>query len=179
MDEADYIIGWNNRAFDVKHLRTEFITNGFTPPSPHRDIDLMVVAKRNFGFMSNRLSYVAQELGAGSKLANSGTDLWRTLRTGKGAALAKAKAEMEAYNKQDVVLTEEVYHIMLPWVDGLNIPIYNGTEEPACSNCGSENLHYRGVQIAATRSYRRFQCQQCGKWGREVKCESAVSSVAV
>jgi len=179
LDEADYVVGWNSRGFDVKHLRTEFITNGLTPPSPHKDLDLMLVAKRNFGFMSNRLSYVAQELGAGAKLANGGSDLWRTLRVGKGAELKAAKEMMEAYNKQDVVLTEEVYQIMLPWVDGLNIPIYNGTEEPACSNCGSENLHYRGVQIAATRSYRRFQCQGCGKWGREVKCESAVSSVAV
>ncbi len=179
LDEADYIVGWNSRAFDVKHLRTEFITQGLTPPSPHKDIDLMVVAKRNFGFMSNRLSYVAEQLGAGAKLDNGGADLWRSLRTAKGAELKAAKAMMEAYNKQDVALTEEVYHIMLPWVDGLNVPIYNGTEEPACSNCGSTTLHYRGVQIAATRSYRRFQCQMCGKWGREVKCESAVQSVAV
>ena len=178
MDEADYIVGWNSRAFDVKHLRTEFITAGLNPPSPHKDIDLMVVAKRHFGFMSNRLSYVAQQLGAGSKLENGGSDLWRTLRYGKGQELKDAKAMMEAYNKQDVVLTEELYEIMLPWVDGLNVHLFNGTEAPACSNCGSTNIHYRGVQVAVTRSYRRFQCQDCGKWGREVKCESSVSSVS-
>ena len=179
MDEADYIVGWNSRSFDVKHLRTEFITQHISPPSPHKDVDLMVVAKRNFGFMSNRLSYVAQQLGAGSKLANGGQHLWRTLRYGKGQELKDAKAMMEAYNIQDVVLTEEVYQIMLPWVDNLNIPIYNEVDVPACSNCGSYSIQYRGVQVAATRSYRRFQCQECGKWGREVKSESSVVSIGV
>lgn len=179
LDEADYVVGWNSKGFDCKHLRTEFIKAGLTPPSPHRDLDLMVTSKRHFGFMSNRLSYVAQELGAGQKFETGGGDLWKTLRYGKGAELKEAQRKMEAYNKQDVLLTEEMYYIMLPWVDGLNIPIYDGTVEPACSNCGSENLHYRGVQIAATRSYRRFQCQQCGKWGREVKSVDSVQSVAI
>lgn len=179
LDEADYVIGWNSKNFDCKHLRTEFIKNGMTPPSPHKDLDLMLVARRNFGFMSNRLSYVAQELGVGEKLATGGADLWRDLRYGSSEAKKEAKLHMEAYNKQDVVLTEQLYHHLLPWVDGLNIPIYTGIEGPACSNCGSNNIHYRGVQVAATRSYQRFQCQQCGKWGRETKSIGAVQSAAI
>ena len=75
LDEADYVVGWNSKGFDCKHLRTEFIKAGLFPTSPHRDLDLMVVAKRHFGFMSNRLSYVAQELGAGQKLETGGSDL--------------------------------------------------------------------------------------------------------
>jgi hypothetical protein len=179
LDSADYVVGWNSKGFDCKHLRTEFIKAGLTPPSPHRDLDLMLTSKRHFGFMSNRLSYVAQELGAGEKLATGGGDLWKTLRYSKGAELKEAQRKMEEYNKQDVVLTEEMYHILLPWVDGLNIPIYNESENPSCSNCGSENIHYRGLQVAATRSYHRFQCQQCGKWGRETKSVNSVQSVAI
>jgi hypothetical protein len=179
LDEADYVVGWNSKGFDCKHLRTEFILAGLTPPSPHKDLDLMLVARRNFGFMSNRLGYVGKLLGAGQKLETGGGDLWKTLRYGKGVELKDAQQNMEEYNKQDVLLTEEVYHILLPWVDGLNIPIYNDVEGPACSNCGSENIHYRGLQIAATRSYQRFQCQQCGKWGRETKSVSSVQSAAI
>ena len=179
LDEADYVVGWNSKSFDCKHLRTEFVKQGLTPPSPHRDLDLMLVAKRNFGFMSNRLSYVAQELGAGQKLETGGGDLWRTLRYGKGEKLKEAKRLMQAYNEQDVLLTEEVYHLMLPWVDGLNIPLYDQSEDVCCSNCGSSNVHYRGIQVAATRSYHRFQCQNCGKWGRENKSISAVASSAI
>ena len=179
LDEADYVVGWNSKNFDCKHLRTEFIKAGLTPPAPHKDLDLMLTARRNFGFMSNRLSYVAQELGAGQKLETGGAALWRTLRYGKGAELKEAQRLMEQYNKQDVLLTEELYDILLPWVDGLNIPLYEGSEDVLCSNCGSDNIHYRGVQVAATRSYHRFQCQNCGKWGRDTKCVSAVSSVSV
>ena len=179
LDEADYVVGWNSKGFDCKHLRTEFIKNGFNPPSPHRDIDLMLTAKRNFGFMSNRLSFVAEELGAGQKLETGGANLWRTLRYGKGAELKEAQQLMEQYNKQDVLLTEELYDIMLPWVEGLNIPIYDQSEDVCCSNCGSNNIHYRGIQVAATRSYHRFQCQSCGKWGRETKSVTAVPSVSI
>ncbi len=179
LDEADYVIGWNSKGFDCRHLRTEFIKSGLKPPSPHRDIDLMLTAKRNFGFMSNRLSYVAEELGAGQKLETGGANLWRTLRYGKGAELKKAQTLMEQYNKQDVLLTEQVYDIMLPWVDGLNIPLYENKSEVCCSNCGSDAIHYRGIQVAATRSYQRFQCQNCGKWGRETKSVAAVPSVSL
>ena len=179
LNEADYVVGWNSKGFDCKHLRTEFIKGGLTPPSPHRDLDLMLIARRNFGFMSNRLSYVAQELGCGEKMETGGSDLWRTLRNGKGVTLKSAQKTMEAYNKQDVLLTEELYDKMLPWVDGLNIPLYDGTVDPACSNCGSDNIQYRGFQVAATRSYHRFQCQQCGKWGRENKSLTATSSSAI
>lgn len=179
VDEADYIVGWNSKGFDLKHLRTEFITHGWTPPSPHKDIDLMMVAKRNFGFMSNRLSFVAQELGCGQKLETGGMDLWRTLRYGEGEPLELARKKMQEYNIQDVLLTEQIYDIMLPWVDGLNIPLYNDSDEVSCSNCGSTNIHYRGIQVAATRSYHRFQCQMCGKWGRENKCVNTVASTGV
>lgn len=176
MDEADYIVGWNSKSFDMKHLRTEIISAGMGPPSPHKDIDLMLVARRNFGFMSNRLAYVAEQLGAGSKLATGGADLWRTLRNGTGKTLAAAQQKMEDYNCQDVLLTEEMYYLLLPWVTGLNIPLYAGTSENACANCGSVNIHYRGKAVAATRSYRRFQCQDCGKWGKENKFIDAVTS---
>lgn len=179
LDEADYVVGWNSKGFDCKHLRTEIIKEGLTPPSPHRDLDLMITAKRHFNFMSNRLSFVAQELGVGRKLDTGGGDLWKTLRNGKGQALKDARQHMQAYNEQDVLLTEEVYHKMLPWVDGLNIPLYSQSEEVSCSNCGSTKIHYRGIQVAATRSYHRFQCQDCGKWGKENKCVTSVPASAI
>ena len=40
-NEADVMIHYNGRTFDVPHLNREFIENGFAPPSPFQQIDLL------------------------------------------------------------------------------------------------------------------------------------------
>jgi len=76
MDEADIVVGWNSQAFDVKHIRRELLEAGYTPPSPWRDLDLMKVVKQQFKMPSNKLDYVAQLLGVGSKTKHTGFQLW-------------------------------------------------------------------------------------------------------
>ena len=43
MDQAVVLIGWNSAAFDSKHIKREFIENGYLPPSPWIELDLMKV----------------------------------------------------------------------------------------------------------------------------------------
>ena len=171
MDEADYIVGWNSKSFDVKHLRSAMIMHELPPPSPHKDIDLMVQAKRNFSFLSNRMNEVAKNLDQKGKIATGGGDLWRRLRTAKGEELWEARNLMAEYNKRDVELTEELYGLMLPWCSGINVPLFRDGDEvgPFCSACDSDNIQYRGYARTTTRSYKRFQCNECGKWGKENK----------
>ena len=33
LNEADAVMGWNSKGFDMKHLNREFLENGLTPPS--------------------------------------------------------------------------------------------------------------------------------------------------
>src|SRR5690606_13551645 len=35
IDEADVVVGYNSKSFDMKHLKREFVLAGMTPPSPH------------------------------------------------------------------------------------------------------------------------------------------------
>lgn len=181
LDEADYVVGWNSKGFDVKHLRTEFILADLTPPSPHKDIDLMLTARKNFGFMSNRMGFIAEQLDLKGKTATGGAELWKKLREAKGSELADARDLMAGYNCRDVELTQELYYLMRPWVTGLNLPTHEEGESvgPSCSNCNSDDVHYRGIQVATSRRYRRFQCQQCGKWGRETASDGSVGAVGV
>lgn len=177
MDEADFIVGWNSKNFDVKHLRTEMIMHGMTPPSPHKDIDLMQVAKRNFGFLSNRMAYIAQELDQGGKLATGGADLWKQLRNAKGDELRKARKKMAAYNRRDVDLTMELWTLLKPWTSAVNLPNYRDGVSPACPVCESENIQYRGLARTLTATYRRFQCVDCGRWGRDTHSVRRTTSV--
>ena len=114
MEEADVLIGWNSASFDHKHIKREFLENGMTPPSIVKDLDLMSIVKANFRFPSNKLDYVAQALGVGSKVKHSGFDLWIGCMAGKESSWR----EMKKYQIQDVVLLEELYQVLLPWLPG-------------------------------------------------------------
>lgn len=162
LDEADAVVGWNSAAFDMKHLRREFIENGMLPPSPSKDIDLMKVARQQFKFPSNKLDYVAQKLGVGQKVKHSGFDLWINCMSGD----EKAWREMRKYQIQDVNLLVDLYEKFMPWIK--NHPAHIN-ETIACVNCNSNHIQSRGLARTMSGVYQRYQCQNCGKWLRGSK----------
>jgi hypothetical protein len=162
MSEADGIIGWNSAGFDVKHLKREFVLAGLGPPAPHVDIDLLRTARRQFKFASNKLEHVARQLGVGGKVKHDGFELWVKCM----ADDPKAWALMKKYCVGDVVLTEQVYDRLLPWIQGHPHPGLFGGPKAGCPNCGSMALQMRGPYVTQACRYQRFQCQDCGKYGR-------------
>lgn len=169
LDEADAIIHYNGRSFDVPHANREFVELGLSPPSPYKQIDLLRAIKKQFRFPSNKLEYVADTLDIGAKLKHEGFDLWRRCMAGEESAWKL----MRQYNINDVALTELLYERILPWIPG--IPSHAAfAQERVCPACGSGNLHSRGTGYAYTQQsrYRRYQCQDCGKWSRDTKGET-------
>ena len=174
-NEADAVIGYNSKNFDCKILNKEFILSGFPPPAPYKHIDLLHTMKNKFKFMSNKLDHVSQELGIGKKTSHQGFELWQACMNND----SKAWKLMKKYNINDVKLTEEVYEKLKGWI---NIhPNHNlETKEACCPNCGSYHLQKRGVILSLTNKYRRFQCQDCGKWSKgkkpieKIQSESAI-----
>jgi hypothetical protein len=162
MEEADVLVGWNSAAFDSKHIKREFIENGYLPPSPYKEMDLMRVVKSQFKFPSNKLDYVAQTLGVGAKVQHSGFDLWvKCMADDK-----KAWAEMKEYQIQDVNLLIDLYEILKPWIKNHPHAALHEGVEGGCSNCASTKLQRRGQARTITATYQRFQCMDCGKWLR-------------
>lgn len=173
VSEADYIVTWNGRRFDMPHLKAEFLLAGLEPPAPYRDIDLMLAAKKNFRFMSNKLDWYAKQLGVGNKVANGGFALWQELRRPKSEqSLVAARKKMRRYNEGDVRLTEKIFHILRPWIDGLNVALVDEREGMVCTRCGSGNVHARGFAYTTTSRYRRYQCQGCKSWLRGKRAEA-------
>jgi len=162
MDEADVLVGWNSKKFDHKHINREFVTNRLSPPSPTKDLDLMLVVKQNFNFPSNKLDYVAQTLGVGAKVTHTGFDLWRRCMQDD----RKAWAMMKRYQIQDVALLEDLYYILQPWMGSKhpNRPLYDHKE--GCTVCGSANVQKRGSYKTQAAIYQRFCCMDCGSWMR-------------
>ena len=157
--EADSVCHYNGQKFDMPTLNKEFVKLGMTPPDPYHQIDLLRVAKRRFKFASNKLDYVAQFLGLGSKVKHMGMDLWRDCMDG----CPKAWKIMKRYNIQDVKLLEDLYNHLLPWIQTHpNHALYQETDNPVCTNCGSHHVVKNGVEHTQTMTYQRYRCQDCG-----------------
>ena len=161
LEEADAVIHYNGRKFDMPVINREFVMHKLKPPSPYKQIDMLSVCRGNFRFTSNKLDYVSQVLGLGAKVKHAGHELWVNCMAGDEAAWKM----MEKYNKGDVIILERLYHELLPWIK--NHPNYNlYHEDLCCPNCESENLQARGYATTAACVYKRYQCQDCGKWFR-------------
>lgn len=167
LDEADIVITQNGKQFDVKKLNARFVAHGFQPPAPFKHIDTLEMAKRVFGFTSNKLEYMTNKLCTKYKKLTkrkfSGFDLWRECLGGND----EAWNEMEKYNKQDVLSLEELYEKMAPWGNKINFNIY-GKDDHRC-NCGSINIQKRGYDYLVGGRYQRYQCKDCGAWSKGSK----------
>lgn len=162
MDEADIIVGWNSQSFDIKHMHREFLQHGYTPPSPHKDLDLMRVVKQQFRMPSNKLDYVAQLLNVGKKTPHTGFQLWLDCMAGDD----KAWRLMKKYQLQDVNLLVDLYEHLKPWIKtGPNIAAHL-ERLIGCRNCGSTSLQSRGTIVNGKGRYQRFRCNDCGTWNR-------------
>lgn len=163
LNDADAVVHFNGKKFDIPTLNREFLLAGLTPPAPFKQIDLLQTCRRKFKFASNRLDYVSQALGEGAKVEHKGMDLWKGCMAGN----PEDWKVMEEYNKHDVRLTERMYDRLRAWIDGHpNMGQYVEDGEPCCPNCGSHKLQARGVSRTAAFAYRRWQCNSCGKWSR-------------
>lgn len=130
LDECDFVITQNGKKFDQKKLNARFIIHGMKPPSTYRHIDVLQIAKAQFGFTSNKLEYMTKTLCKKYKKSGhakfSGFELWSECLRGN----IEAWSEMENYNILDILSLEELYSIISPWDGKLpNFAVYD--DEPS------------------------------------------------
>lgn len=167
LDEADVVVHFNGRKFDIPVLQREFIKFGFRPPSPYKQVDLYQVCKSSFRFESNKLTYITKALDLGEKVKHEGFSLWVSCMEGDPGAWRR----MERYNRGDVRLLETLYRRLRPWIH--KHPSYGAHDDiQACPKCGSEKFQQRGYACTAAFKYRRYQCGGCHGWFRGTKTVS-------
>jgi DNA polymerase elongation subunit (family B) len=161
LSEADIVVTYNGKRFDIPTLYKEFVQHDLSPPAPFHHIDLYQTVKRQFRWASNKLDFVCQQLGLGSKVHHRGMDLWNDVEK----KCPKAQRLMEKYNRGDVILLEKLYKRLLPWVKSHpSIPLLSGDSSLACPSCGSHHVQERGWRTTKTRRYKRLFCTSCGAW---------------
>lgn len=164
LDKANIVIAHNANGFDIPRVNMRFLYHGLTPTSGYQVIDTLTVLRKNFGFSSNKLDYVAKTLGIPAKIDDGGFENWIAAMKGEESALIK----MEKYNRNDVVILEDVYMKIRPWIKSHpNVNLYNDYVGEACPNCGSSSVKetnkYYYTQVGR---YEIVRCSTCGALGR-------------
>lgn len=159
LSKADAIVTHNGSRFDLKHLNTRLMANGFPPLHKIPHIDTVMLARKNLFLYSNRLDDVATFLEVDNKLENGGWQLWVDVLNGK----KKAMKLMDKYCKQDVEVLEQVYHKLIPFAKNIpNYNLFNGDGSHSCPSCGSHKLQKNGFVRTKTSTKQRYRCLDCG-----------------
>jgi len=167
LDDADVVIAHNGQAFDVPMIQARMVIKGMTPPSPFRHIDTLKEARKHFGFTSNKLQYLSEQMGCPKSTHKDfpGFLLWKECLAGN----QKAWNEMKKYNIQDVKALEVVYLRLRPWIEGHpNVAIYVDSDKLKCPRCGGDVKEHPKMAITNFGKYKRYRCLNpiCKSWSR-------------
>lgn len=156
---ADIIIHHNGDKFDMKKLNTRLIYYNLPPLPKITTIDTVKEYRKVAAFSSNKLDYLSSFLTGSGKL-HTDFSLWKRIMNGD----KKAVKEMVAYNKVDVLKTEEIYGRIVPYMK--NPPhlgaMYGHDKNLSCKSCGSANVKLNGVRYtAAGVKKQEVKCRDC------------------
>ena len=157
MRTADYVVAHNGNRFDYKRVNARLLLNRLAPLGSVQQIDTLSIARQSFDLPYNNLNYLAKKLGFGQKL-HTDFNLWRRAYYGEVSALK----EMEAYNRQDVVLLEHVFHAISPYAKTLP-RLVDAAEwrEELCPYCGSKDRKKAGIYRTKVNNYLQYTCSGC------------------
>lgn len=175
LNDADIVITQNGKKFDIPKLNSRFLLAGYPPPMYYQMVDTKEVMTKQFGFSSNKLDYVNKFLGIEGKSDMEFED-WIECVRGNEKALTK----MITYNKRDVVIMEELYLKLRPWIPAhANLGVYADSDKECCPNCESTELQWVGQYATPLGLYEAARCGGCGAIMRSTKKRYKIHGVDV
>lgn len=136
--------------------------NKMLPPSSFQVIDTLKESRKMAAHSSHRLDYLGKLFKNKGKIKTDYA-LWKRCKVGDPESLLY----MDKYCKEDVLLLEEVYLVMRPWIKSHpNISLYIDSNEPVCPACGSKKLHTVEDYVTMASVFPGYRCQKCGHISR-------------
>lgn len=157
-DEADIVVAHNGNRFDAPKARTRMLVHGLNPPSPVKEVDTLMVARRHFAFASNKLDDLARQLGVARKGNAGGFGTWLGCMNGD----PKSWERMIRYCKQDVRVLEDVYLKLRPWMPRHpNVAAMDDMPD-CCPICKSKKIATKGKSYNQKTWRTAYVCKDCG-----------------
>ena len=161
LGESQEAIGHNANHFDIKVLRTRAIYHGVLMFPNYRTLDTLTKSRAYFNFASNKLDYIGKFLNVGRKLDHEGFELWEKVVAGD----EKALSHMIKYCEQDVILLEDTFFVLNPFIShNNNFAVLTGGEKWECPECTSKNVKmFRTFSTPMGVIRREMKCNDCKK----------------
>lgn len=161
MGEAHEVVAHNCDNFDIKFLRTRCLSNGVLMFPNYRSLDTLKKTRSFFLNASNKLGYLGEWLGIGGKQEHDGKKLWDDVLAGD----VKRLEEMIRYCERDVVMLEDYYFIISPFIThNNNFAVLTGGDRWDCPECASSDVKmYRTYSTPMGVIRREMKCNNCKK----------------
>jgi len=162
LGKADEIVGHNIDKFDLPIVRARAMQTDNLMYARYRTFDTLKKSRRYFRFPSNKLDELGKYLGVGQKTETGGADLWKDV-TFKNDR--KALSRMVSYCKNDVILTEDVFHVMMPFVDhNINHAVLKHKAKWCCPECLTDEVSLSHTDSTPMGYIKRnMKCHKCRK----------------
>lgn len=167
LSDVDVVIGHNVHKFDWKMFYTRLMFHRLPPLPMPIFIDTLKEIKKISRHSSAGMKHLARYYKLTPKIEHS---------RGMGIKILKgdAKATQECFDYcgGDIVTTEELYNFIKPHMisSPVNLNLWRGDGIECCPACGSENIAGGGSsRMTLNGKYKRYQCQDCGKWMQGIK----------
>jgi len=161
MEKADEVIGHNGDKFDLRWLRGRAIIHQLNFPTYVKSLDTLKKVRQAAYFNSNKLDYLAKLFLGYGKVDTGGFQLWVDICENNDKS---AMNKMVEYCKNDVVILEEVYHRINPYIThNTHVGVNKGNSKASCKSCGSEDIKLkRNVFTSAGTIQKHIECNKCG-----------------
>jgi len=160
ISNSDWICGHNMKSFDIKKLRARAEFYELPPIPPVRVIDTLTICRKYFALSSNSLDYVGKYFNLKNRKSSHGKFPGKALFDECMNGNMEAWMECELYNKQDVIVTEELFERLMKHDSSINFQSH--TQSKVCS-CGSIEFKKNGFKYAASGTFQAYACKACGK----------------
>jgi hypothetical protein len=165
MNEADEIVAHYGDGFDLPWVRTRAMAHGIVVPI-WKSVDTKAWAARYFYLNSNKLDYLAQYLGVGTKIRTE-YDLWKDATKGSDRVSKAAVDKMCRYNRHDTWLLEPVFDKLSLYCPlASHAGVMDGNARFSCPKCGKEEtVRYCKPTVTRTGIVRHeMLCKSCPKY---------------
>jgi DNA polymerase elongation subunit (family B) len=156
VEDADILVGHHIDGFDIKHINAKLIEHDMEPLNKINTLDTLKEVRKVAKFSSNRLDWLARKLLGGGKVDTGGMELWKQCMNGDTKALAK----MLRYCKHDVVLLEQLYLRLLPYMKAHPNVADSGSLN--CPKCNSGDVRLNKTYSTRSGIVRNhMRCNTC------------------
>lgn len=168
MEKADLAIAHNGDKFDMKFFNSRLLKHGLGSFMV-KTYDTLKAAKKYFAFHSNRLGDIAKFLGV-SKKSRTDMSWWDDILF---KSCYKSMEKMIKYCEQDVIVLEDVYNKILPYIQTGHPTFNQMAGKPknavACPRTGSTNVVKWGIYHTAGNRYQKYRCKDSGHVFKDTK----------